>query len=162
MIPGMYAHTHKPLQKACTNRRCCLTTQRKKKKKFSLVFHCTNLAGQLSSSSTEDIHAHHQILNSESGWHLAGGTKRFRRHRRNQRTPRPSLAFDTLCRPHTWEGYHVSLRGVVDDGLVFCGLAFGEKERRRFAAPSWNALEVPGVLFWTGGGANSRPHVTNH
>ncbi|KAJ6787428.1 hypothetical protein PWT90_03268 [Aphanocladium album] len=94
----------------------------------SLVFHYTNSAGKLSSSSTSDLHISRaeEILNSESGWHALTGTKDFRAIAASN-DANHKLAFDLFVdRICAFVGsYYVALRGEVD-ALVFAG-GIGEK-----------------------------------
>ncbi|OAA56756.1 Aliphatic acid kinase, short-chain [Cordyceps fumosorosea ARSEF 2679] len=94
----------------------------------SLVFHYTNSAGKLSSSSTKDLHISRaeEILNKESGWAVLAGTRDFAAIAASNDAQK-KLAFELFVdRVCAFVGsYYVSLRGNVD-ALVFAG-GIGEK-----------------------------------
>jgi acetate kinase len=92
------------------------------------VFHYTNDAGKLSSSSTSHLHISRaeEILNKQGGWNALAGTKNFGEIATSS-DEKCKLAFDVVVdRVSGYVGsYYVSLQGEVD-ALVFAG-GIGEK-----------------------------------
>ena len=99
------------------------------------MFHYTNDAGKLSSSSTGNMHITkaEQILNKESGWKALAGTTDFGKISSSD-DEASQLAFELFVdRILNYVGsYYVTLRGDVD-ALVFAG-GIGEKGSKLRAA----------------------------
>ena len=96
----------------------------------SLIFHFTHDAGQLSRSSTKDMHISQaeEILNKQSGWKAMTGTTDFGHIAANvEKDEKCRLAFEVFVdRIVGFVGsYYVKLEGRVD-ALVFAG-GIGEK-----------------------------------